>query len=681
MKKKRRVPLAITILVPVLLGVALVQGGALGATYFYSRESNYNDTVATDRIYLLNTMWVVRSTAATAAVEEIKKVYDANAPEKDLTDPTEIEAYRKLFFPAVRSEAYVEFSNNFPPTALGDYADYVSVGFFDQVRSRFITVYFQGSGSMYNPSFPGSFDPMSIDEGSWHNGTFYGLNWWDPKRSDTYLISGSSSNTKNPLEGFWIIRHTALRTVYSESNEFMSRFWWVAAASMAAMAVLSFLAIQFLLLNPIRRLSKTSDAYVEEMEKGHLLDDRFHLDKKRYKNELTTLNDSLFYMQGAMLDYSDQLREGTIREQKTAADLALAERIQASMVPNEPLLGDGFSVFGKMHPAKEVGGDFFSYFKIDENRIGFYIADVSGKGVPAALFMARAATVSRLLIGDLDIERIGEVLAKDNGEDLFVTGFFAVVDKKKNELHYVNCGHEPVFLRHNGVYAPLDEAPNLPLGCLEDFPYVKQKIALADGDALFLYTDGLSEAMNKEGDLFGKEAILNTLNDNAIFAGEELFSIMDEEVAKFVNGAEQSDDTCFLYFEYSYQKSFPFKPDIEGLASASAFVEETLVPVFGPAHFARLAVVLDETVSNVVRYSGAKEACITLTYNKESVRVTISDDGVPFDPTTAKVHKEEWEPGGFGILLAGALTSALRYRYASGHNILTFEMKADVKEA
>ena len=161
-------------------------------------------------------------------------------------------------------------------------------------------------------------------------------------------------------------------------GEFVSRFLWVGIASIAAMAVLSFLAIELLLIHPVRKLSKTSDRYVKAMNEGELLDQAFQLDKKHFGNEITTLNDSLYVMQGAMLSYSNTIREGAIREQKAKADLALAEKIQASMVPGAPLIAEKLSFYGKMHPAKEVGGDFFSYFQIDETRYGFYIADVSG---------------------------------------------------------------------------------------------------------------------------------------------------------------------------------------------------------------------------------------------------------------------------------------------------------------
>jgi serine phosphatase RsbU (regulator of sigma subunit) len=673
MKKKRRIPLAITILVPVLLGVAAVQGAAFGASVSLSRDADYNDAISVDKARLQQTTWKMPNNTM-EVVDAIKEIYETVNPEKQPETEEEIRAYSMNFLPVVNSDLFGEFVGSFPAETLGDYADYATVGFFDEPRGRFVTVYCQASGSIYNPSFPGTFDDLVLPTSD-TKGIFYGAVWHDDKRNEDYLISGRAGKLTQLDNTYWLIRHTSLRTVYSESDEFVSRFLWVGIASIAAMAVLSFLAIELLLIHPVRKLSKTSDRYVKAMNEGELLDQAFQLDKKHFGNEITTLNDSLYVMQGAMLSYSNTIREGAIREQKAKADLALAEKIQASMVPGAPLIAEKLSFYGKMHPAKEVGGDFFSYFQIDEARYGFYIADVSGKGVPAALFMAKAATVSRLLIGDLDIEKIGEVLAKDNTEDLFVTGFFAVVDTKKNELHYVNCGHEPVYFRHKGEYAALDEAPNLPLGCLEDYPYVKQKIKLEAGDALFLYTDGLSEAMNPKGDIYGKEAILRVLNENKAFSGNALFSLIDQDVASFVSGAEQSDDTCFLFFEYSKEASTPFSMDIEGMGHVSSFVDDALSPLFAPDFIAPLQVVLDEMVSNIVHYSNAKTASISLSYNEKEVNVTLCDDGTPFDPTAVKVEKDEDEPGGFGILLTETFASSLTYRHAKDNNLLSITMK------
>ncbi|MBQ9456935.1 MAG: SpoIIE family protein phosphatase [Bacilli bacterium] len=668
--KKRKISLSITILLPVLLGVLATQTAALLASYYSIRKADFDDAVAVDQTQLVATLWSMPSTTA-AACNDIKAVYEAHPIDAMPTDREGLNAYRSLYNDAINGANYQDFSTNFPSGLLGDYADYLSVGFFDAARNRFVTVLNHASGSIYNPSFPGSFDTLVIE--NMKGASFYGQTWHDEVRNTDYMISGTAKSIQDPMGSWWIIRHTSLATVYNESQDFMSSFIWVTVATFSAMVVFSFLGIHFGLLRPIRRLSKTSDAYVQAMEGGHLTDS-FKLDPKRHTNELTTLNDSLYYMQGAMKEYASEVAGAAAREQKRAADMALAEKIQGSMVPQSSLIDQGVSFFGKMHPAREVGGDFFSYFRIDGHHMGFYIADVSGKGIPAALFMARAASVARLLLGGLDIEAINNTLAQENTEDLFVTGFFGLVDTEKKELHYVNCGHEPVYLRHQGVYTELEEAPNLPLGCLEDFAFKKQSIALEEGDALFLYTDGLSEAMNPQGELFGKEAILSTLNENPLLSGEDLFAAMDEKVAAFVNGAEQSDDTCLLHFEMASQAVCPFEPTMEGLAKMTDFVEETLSPHFDLSVIAPLNVVLDEFASNVVKFSGATKACLHLSYGKKEVRVILSDDGVPFDPVTAKIEKQEDQPGGLGILLATHMSSALRYTRAEGKNFLSFSI-------
>ena len=677
--KKRFFPLSLTILVPVLFGVLLVQTGAFALAYFSVKQADFNDTAAVDQTQLMASKWMVPK-SANELCAKIKEVYEANPRESWPATPEEVKEYQTLYQPVIKSEVFDSFVHSFPTSLLGSYTEYISIGFFDVPKNRFVTAYSYNGGSILNVSFPGSFD--TFDPGPIRqDGMFLGVEWFDQKRQKDYFVSGVTSNLSDPMSGWWIVRHATLDDVYSESTEFRNSFVWVAVATFGAMAALSFVGIRFGLIRPIKRLSNASDRYVNALHDGQLLDETFSLDKKRHRNEITTLNDSLHYMQDAMKDYAGQVREAATREQKAAADLAIAERIQASMVPGAMLLGKGCSFFGKMHPAKEVGGDFFSYFQIDDDRYGFYIADVSGKGVPAALFMARAATVSRLLIGNLDIEQINDVLSEENGEELFVTGFFGLVDEKQHKLHYVNCGHEPVYFRHNGVYAPLEEKPNLPLGLLGGFAFQKQSIDLVEGDALFLYTDGLSEAMNKEGELFGKEAILETLNENPLLTGEELFTAMDAKMSAFVNGAEQSDDTCFLHFEVANQAAITFEPTLKGLAKMGEFVEETLSPHFDLSLIAPLGVVLDEFASNIVNYSGATEASLHLSYGPRSVRIVLSDNGTPFDPTTAKVHKGPDEPGGFGIMLASKYSSSVRYRRAEGKNLLSFEIQAKKEEA
>ena len=671
MKKKRRISLSLTILAPVLLGVLALQGVAIFFAHKTARDADYNDCITNDKIQLLGARMVMPSSIQ-GAMKAIKDVYDANPIDAWPSTQEGVKAYQELYATARQSKEYTDFASAFPASLLGDYADYIRVGFFDQPKNRFVTVLCQANGSMYNVSFAGSFDTMDV--GSPVNGSFYGVIWRDEKRSTDYLISGSSGKPADPYSSWWVIRSTKLETLYSVSDEFMRRYIWIGAASFAGMAVLSFIGIHFGLLRPIKRLSKRSDAYVSTMQEGSL-SDSFELDRKPFANEISTLNDSLFYMQESMKDYSEQIKEAAVREQKAAADLAFAEKIQASMVPSKPLLSDKVTFYGKMNPAKEVGGDFFSYFPVDQDHYGFYIGDVSGKGVPAALFMARAASVARLLIGELDVDRINAVLCKDNNEDLFVTGFFGVVDTKKNLLHYVNCGHEPVFFRHKGVYAPLEEERNLPIGCIEDFSYKKQSIPVEEGDALFLYTDGLSEAMDVDGNLFGKERILETLNKYALFPGSALFGAMDQEVKGFVKDAEQSDDTCYVHVGFTKQESIDYAPTMEGLSEVSAFVENTLSPLYGAEVIHPLLVMVDELCCNVVRYSKATKASLILSYGPKTIRMTLVDDGVPFDPIHTKVEKDPDEEGGLGIIMVSAMCEAMSYARAKEQNILVLQAK------
>ena len=161
MKKKRRIPLAITILVPVLLGVAAVQGAAFGASVSLSRDADYNDAIGVDKARLQQTTWKMPNNTM-EVVNAIKEIYETVNPEKQPETEEEIRAYSMNFLPVVNSDLFADFVGAFPAETLGDYADYATVGFFDEPRGRFVTVYCQASGSIYNPSFPGTFDDLVL---------------------------------------------------------------------------------------------------------------------------------------------------------------------------------------------------------------------------------------------------------------------------------------------------------------------------------------------------------------------------------------------------------------------------------------------------------------------------------------------------------------------------------------
>ena len=205
-----------------------------------------------------------------------------------------------------------------------------------------------------------------------------------------------------------------------------------------------------------------------------------------------------------------------------------------------------------MVPAREVGGDFYDFFRIDENRIAFCIADVSGKGIPAALFMAYSKTL--IQIGARSMADPGEMftmvnreLCENNEADMFVTAFFAVLDLRTMQLTYVNAGHCPPLLRHAGEDAAyMKMRPGFVLAGIDTVKYRCEKIILKPGDELILYTDGVTEAMNEAKELFGEARLLETVNENRGVSCKDLILQISSALEVFVGTAPQFDDITML---------------------------------------------------------------------------------------------------------------------------------------
>lgn len=262
---------------------------------------------------------------------------------------------------------------------------------------------------------------------------------------------------------------------------------------------------------------------------------------------------------GALLDLLYTKTTNMVRErERIQSELAIASRIQTGFLPKSfqefgrlPCV----AVTGRMVPAKGVGGDFYDVFFIDENRLGFLIADVSGKGIGAALFMTMAKIhIRNYMMLNMDLEemvgRVNKQLNDDNEEELFVTAFICVLDTRENRLDFINAGHNKPFVsRQGGEFQMLSCKANFVLGMMEPVAYEKQSIVLEPGDAIYLYTDGVSEAMNPSEELFGDERIAAALNRDPEQKKnpEELVGRMYQEIEQFAQGAEQSDDITMVY--------------------------------------------------------------------------------------------------------------------------------------
>ncbi len=244
-------------------------------------------------------------------------------------------------------------------------------------------------------------------------------------------------------------------------------------------------------------------------------------------------------------------------QERIKSELAIATKIQVGCLENDfssfNTLKDVY-ITADMRPAKEVGGDFYDVFMIDESHLCFAIADVSGKGVPAALFMSMAKIhiknyASLGLPLDEVAFRVNNQLCYKNEEGMFVTAFICVLDLATNEVKFVNAGHNPPFLMKNsGEFTMLKPKANLVFGMMEDVPYQEQKIMLEKGDVIYLYTDGVTEALNSDNELFGEERLAEALNAHRheIDTTNTFMKRIYEKVDEFADGVSQADDITMV---------------------------------------------------------------------------------------------------------------------------------------
>ncbi len=292
------------------------------------------------------------------------------------------------------------------------------------------------------------------------------------------------------------------------------------------------------------------------------------LDKKleiKTGDEIEHLADSVNAMTVDLKAYMENLSRATAEKERIATELSVAQKIQAGMLPNvaPDFAGQpAFDLDASMTPAKEVGGDFYDFYMLDENRLAFTVADVAGKGVPAALFMVVAKNVLQNFAmaakkdGDFAgvVARANDRLCEGNDQMMFVTVFFGVLDLQTGRFDYVNAGHNPPLLARRGqapVYLTPEGKADKPLGVREGLAYRQGNLTFAPGDMIFLYTDGVTEATNEAKELYGEERLQAELANIAADAPiKDVLARLHASLESFVGTAEQADDITMMGLRY-----------------------------------------------------------------------------------------------------------------------------------
>ncbi|HEX2933070.1 MAG TPA: SpoIIE family protein phosphatase [Candidatus Binatia bacterium] len=429
-----------------------------------------------------------------------------------------------------------------------------------------------------------------------------------------------------------------------------------------------------------------------------------HLPKKS-QDEVGKLAGSFITMEHALRQSVRELKETTAAKERIESELKIAHDIQMSMVPktfppfpNRP----EFDLYATLVPAREVGGDFYDFFFIDDNHLCLAIGDVSGKGIPAALFMAvtRAlfrTTASKVSGPDKILSLLNLEMCRNNDACMFVTVFCAVLDIRTGEVEYSNGGHNLPYLISHGETAPLKNTGGMALGFTEDVTYRSEKIVLRAEDGLFLYTDGVTEAMDEAGNQFSEPRLEEFLHQTNDWSVTELVRGAVDQVRHHAAGAAQSDDITALTLKYLLTAGETTSeaivvelknslPEIERIVRiADDFVRRHQLDA-ETSH--NLKVALDEILTNIISYAyadGGEHSILTRFYLKQGkLTVEVEDDGRPFNPLDApkpdtKQPLEQRTIGGLGIHFVRKLMEELEYRRQNDRNILIMKLK--LKEA
>ena len=476
------------------------------------------------------------------------------------------------------------------------------------------------------------------------------------------------------FEGYYII--TIMPRVEAffikKASVYMLAFMEIIVFTILFIAI--FILIKKLVVQNIRRINKS----LSKIANGDL---NITVDV-RDNEEFASLSNDINSTVETLKQYIEEAKA------RFSKDLEIAKQIQHSSLPSVfppyPNRKD-FSIFANMYAAKEVGGDFYDFYLVDENHLAFVIADVSGKGIPGAMFMMTSKTLikshieSGLAVNDV-FTNVNTQLCENNEAGMFVTAWMGILDLKTGIVKFANAGHNPPLVKHaDGTFEYLKSKANFVLAGMDGIRYKEQEIQLEKGDKIYLYTDGVTEAHNDKNELYGEDRLLKCLNSVKDKSVDDICQKIKEDVELFVGTAEQFDDItmlCVCFNEETKDIAITVNPTMETVSQIAAFVEEEMEKLeISPKISMKLMIAVDEIYSNIIRYSGASEATIKIEKTEKELYFWFIDNGKPYNPLDAEepditISSEDRKIGGLGIFMVRKMLNNVEYKYIDGKNIL-----------
>lgn len=424
------------------------------------------------------------------------------------------------------------------------------------------------------PSEIYTFMGKPVEDGGFEDDTLFILQKAiEDKKRDTGTLTGYSDVYGHMLNGYHVVFDqnddaVGLICVEIDINRISVRLHrYVRTVILTALALTVILILSFVysaqryLTGPVMRIIKSSTSFVEDMKRGTDPEKLVYADAKvSPAGDIGMLAANVKSLADGVTAYMINLRDTTAEKERIGAELSVATQIQADMLPRIfPPFPERqeFDLYATMTPAKEVGGDFYDFFLIDEDHLGVVMADVSGKGVPAALFMVIAKTLikNRCQIGGNPAEILSYVngqLCEGNEAELFVTVWLAIIEISTGKGMAANAGHEhPAIRRGDGLWELSYYRHSPAVATMEGLKFREHEFELHPGDSLFVYTDGVTEATNIHNELFGEERLLEALNRDKMAEPQELLKNVKEGIDTFVGEAPQFDDITMLSLKWN----------------------------------------------------------------------------------------------------------------------------------
>ena len=456
-------------------------------------------------------------------------------------------------------------------------------------------------------------------------------------------------------------------TISKEAISYVVRTVLIVTAVLTLVLALLMLVMRKKIFTPLKRLSMQMNAFDPEHEHAKL--------NLRSYYEIEEINSSFSKLSDEIIGYIRNIRDMADERAKTAAELNIARSIQIGMVPEHfTLSGTGYEICAGTAPAKEVGGDFYGCFEKD-GKVFTVIADVSGKGIAAALFMAMTKNLlkGKLMSGLSPADALNSAnddLCAENPEGMFVTVFAAVLDPTTGELIYANAGHTRPLLTDRSGKRFIVPDPGIALGLFEDAGISNEYMIMEDGQSLTFYTDGVTEAVSAQKELFGEQRLLDAVSEGT--AGETAASVTDA-VARFSEGCEQADDITFTVLRFTVDGKrvcLELPPD---MSSVEKLRSELLSLIGDSERKMKIILACEEILVNIIDYSGTDRIGVILNRRGSSLTLRLEDSGKPFDPLTEMPDEKEFEDydtGGMGIRMLVQIAERTSYANISGKNIL-----------